>query len=419
MEDRNHKTALQKSVGPHLLDYCSQKAQRENVQAVIDSDGDFAEAAKATGKATTNIYRSVRTARRKAAADGVAPECDTHNPTLEGLSTKRVSTLRDHRTGEKMLEWVISEKDKEAQMLALQEAIETMVEGIPKARPVKAPRIRSERESLMNVIPMGDPHFGMMAWAQECGESFDLDIARDDFCGAIEHLVKSAPPAEKCVLVNLGDFFHADNMAGVTAASGHHLDMDSRLPKMIDIGISAFRHGVETALKRHKEVHIICAQGNHDEVLSNAMSIMLAHIYSDEPRVTVDTSPAHRHYVEFGTVLIGVAHGHETKDPNLPMLMACDKPHAWARTKHRIFMRGHHHHDARKEYNGAIVEQFRTLSANDAYASHKGFLSGRDMKCLTFHSEYGEVSRVTCSIDLLRTPPKTSGEKEVLKAGTR
>ena len=49
-----------------------------------------------------------------------------------------------------------------------------------------------------------------------------------------------------------------------------------------------------------------------------------------------------------------------------------------------------------------IVEQVRTLAANDAYAAGGGYLSGRDMKLIVMHSEHGEVARTTCGIDMLR-----------------
>lgn len=67
-----------------------------------------------------------------------------------------------------------------------------------------------------------------------------------------------------------------------------------------------------------------------------------------------------------------------------------------------IFLRGHFHHDAKKEFNGCIVEQFRTLAPGDSYAVPHGYLAGRDMKMILMHSKYGEVGRSVCSIDMLR-----------------
>jgi hypothetical protein len=162
------------------------------------------------------------------------------------------------------------------------------------------------------------------------------------------------------------------------------------------------RQCIETALTRHETVEVINAIGNHDEVLSMALSIMLANVYENEPRVIVHDAPTRRHYVRHGKVLIGVTHGDRTKDSDLPGIMAAEKAEDWGQTRHRYFYRGHHHHDTRMEYNGCMVEQFRTLAPGDAYAVGGGWLSGRDMKLIVHHADYGEVARSTCSIDMLR-----------------
>jgi len=137
-------------------------------------------------------------------------------------------------------------------------------------------------------------------------------------------------------------------------------------------------------------------------VLGMAMGVLLANVYENEPRVIVHDAPTLRHYIRHGKTLLGFVHGDKTKDANLPGIMATEKPEDWGKTRHRYFFRGHHHHDSRVEFNGCIVEQVRTLAANDAYAAGGGYLSGRDMKLIVMHSEHGEVGRTTCSIDMLR-----------------
>lgn len=54
-----------------------------------------------------------------------------------------------------------------------------------------------------------------------------------------------------------------------------------------------------------------------------------------------------------------------------------------------------------KENPLMIVEQHRTLAANDAYAARGGYISGRDAKVISYHSEHGEVSRLTINSDML------------------
>lgn len=318
----------------------------------------------------------------------------------EGYQVKGTSTLYDE-DGNTKLQWVKTSQDQERQEYLYRAAIEGMAEDLPRLPPRSIPPL-DYNDSLMSVIPFGDPHFGLYCWEDEVGNDFDLDIAKRDLCAAVDYLVEQSPTSKRCVIINVGDFFHADNLEGKTARGGNVLDMDTRLPKVIRVGVSAMRQCIESALTRHETVEVINAIGNHDEVLSMALSIMLANIYEKEPRVLIHDAPTRRHYIRHGKVLIGVTHGDRTKESTLPGIMATEKPEDWGQTRHRYFYRGHHHHDTRLEFNGCMVEQFRTLAPSDAYAYAGGWLSGQDMKLIVHHEEYGEVARSTCSIDMLR-----------------
>jgi hypothetical protein len=267
------------------------------------------------------------------------------------------------------------------------------------------PKIKVPKDTvddLMSVYPMGDPHFGMYAWAAETGEDFDLSIAEHDLYAAVDYLVDRSPASKRGVLVNLGDFFHAENMEGMTTRSGNVLDMDTRFAHMIDVGVTALRRCLERMLEKHEVVEMINAPGNHDETVALFLSVMFRNLYAKEPRVIIHDAPTMRHYIRHGKVLIGVVHGHQTRDTELIGVMATEKPQDWGETKFRYFYRGHHHQDKVQEFNGGKVEQFRTLAAKDAYAAGHGYLSGRDMKCIVHHKDYGEQSRFTCGIDVLR-----------------
>jgi len=320
-------------------------------------------------------------------------------PDMDGYRVKGTSTLYDAQTGEARLQWVKTDVDKERQEQIQREIIAELCEGLPKFKPVKAAAVGSV--DLMSVVPFGDPHFGMYSWAEETGNDFNLDIARKDLCAAVDYLV-SLSPSGRLVIANLGDFFHADNLEGTTSRSGNVLDMDTRLPKVIRVGVAAMRQCIETGLRHHETVEVVNAIGNHDDVLSMAMSIMLANVYENEPRIIIHDQPTPRHYIRHGKTFVGITHGHRTKDRDLPGIMATERPQDWGETAHRYFYRGHHHHDSVEEFNGCKVEQFRTLAPGDAWAVGGGYLSGRDMKMIVHHKEYGEMARHTCSIDLLR-----------------
>jgi len=309
------------------------------------------------------------------------------------------STLLDAETGEPKLEWVKTALDKQQQIDAAKEAVDALAQEVKPAEP----KLKNDvGDNLMTVIPITDMHIGMYAWGEEVGEDYDTEKAITALTASIGYLVDMAPPSKRCVIMQLGDFFHAENMEGVTNRSKNVLDVDTRMPRVIHLGMTALRHCIDKALERHDKVELVSIAGNHDEILGHALRSAFKMLYSNEPRVEVLDSPSSRQYIKFGKVLIGATHGHQTKDRDLPGIMATERPKEWGCTKHRYFFRGHHHHDNRVEYNGCIVEQFRTMSAGDAYAVQHGYLSGRDMKAIVYDPNCGELSRSVCSVDLVR-----------------
>jgi len=318
----------------------------------------------------------------------------------EGHTVKGTSILYDATTGEPKLEWVKTDLDKQAKLEAIRSAVESLV-NVEKPKPKKKESI-SNSEKLMTVIPITDMHIGMYAWAEEVGEDYDVEKAISLLCGAVDYLVDIAPSSEKCVILQMGDFFHADNMSGYTERSKNILDIDGRMSRVLELGWHALERCIDRALDKHKSVEVVCVPGNHDEFISIATQNHFKSMYREEPRCYVHPEPTTRKYVKYGKNLIGVTHGHQTKDQSLPGIMAAEKPKEWGETTHRRFFRGHHHHDNRVEYNGCIVEQFRTLAAKDAYAAEHGFLSGRDLKAITFDEEYGEVARSIVSVNYLK-----------------
>lgn len=384
-------------IDPNLEQYCTPR-QWEILRA-LEERGSERLAAAALGVDKGYVGQVKVAVLKKAAAFGYSPDHDMIHCAAPGFRVKGTSTLYDMQTGDARMQWVKTTVDKERQEEIQREIIEELCTGLPKLKPTK--QVRAGSDELLSVIPFGDPHFGMYSWAEETGNDFNLDIARRDLCAAVDYLVRLSR-ADKLLIANLGDFFHADNLEGKTSRSGNVLDMDTRLPKVIRVGVAAMRQCIETGLKTHSTVEVINANGNHDDVLSMALSIMLANIYEREPRVIIRDEPTPRHYVRHGKTLIGVTHGHRVKDRELPGVMATERPEDWGATRHRYFYRGHQHHDSVEEFNGCKVEQFRTLAPGDAWAVGQGYLSGRDMKLIVHHKEYGEQARYTCSIDLLR-----------------
>lgn len=344
--------------------------------------------------------RTLRGHKARMARQGWSPEHDMTKTVPDGFHLKGTSTLYDE-DGKARMQWVKTSIDHERQRELFIAAAKAMADELPQVSRVAEPL--ATMSNLMAVYPIGDAHIGMRAWGEETqGSDWDMTEAVRVQCGAMAALVDLAPPAEQAVIINLGDWFHADNMEGTTSRSGHSMDLDGRYAKMIDVGIRVMRQCITSALEKHKTVRVINVVGNHDDTGALWMSVALRHAYENEPRVQIDKSPAAFHYVEFGKVMIGTHHGHTCKAERLPGVMAADQAKAWGRTEHRYWYLGHVHHQSVKEYAGVSVESFNTLTAKDAYAAFGGYRSRQNMKCIVMHQEFGEVARHTVSAEMLK-----------------
>lgn len=319
-----------------------------------------------------------------------------------GYRLKGVSTLVN-AAGEPVMQWVKTAKEYEtpqAVLDAFRDAI-TMV-PIKTLKPTKAAKRSTYDADRLTVLPMGDPHFGMLSWPEETGEDFNLQIAQRHLQEAVERLVALSPNTETGLLINLGDFLHADNFEARTSRSGHALDVDSRWPKIMKIAVLTLVYCAKHMLTKHRTVKVINIKGNHDDQSAIMLAMCLAAYFHDEPRIQIDESPAMFHWHEFGQNLIGVTHGHTVKPDKLPGVMASDQSAAWGRTKYRYFYTGHVHHESKKEFPGCIVETFRTLAAKDAWHSAQGYRSGRSMVGDVIHKDYGRVLRHEVGVEQLR-----------------
>lgn len=306
----------------------------------------------------------------------------------------KTSRLFD-QTGAVIQQWV-SEKADEAEREALwQKCAQDIAAEVKRAKPTPRGRHAISSETLA-VYPVGDHHVGMLAWSDETGgESYDLTRSEQLLADASQRLIEVCPPSEQALIAFLGDFLHYDSYAAVTPTHKNILDADGRFPKMIQCAVRMVRHMILAALTRHGNVRVIFEKGNHDPATAAFMTVLLACLYENEPRVSVDTSPQHYHYFEWGKVLIGTHHGDKAKPAQLPAIMATDMPEAWGRTSCRVWLTGHVHHEAVKEYPGCNVETLGVLPPADAYAASSGYRSRQTMKAIVFHREHGEVERHT------------------------
>jgi hypothetical protein len=369
-----------------------------------DSIRDIAEELSLT---ENTVYKAIR----KAVKQGYAPPYGLTKEIPDGQRLKGVSTLYD-RTGNQVLQWVKSDADAENKQNLVSELVATIKSELQYSRSplIPSPSSLGLYPDLMLGLPIGDMHWGMQAWAEETTEDYDLKIAEEVFLGVYSEILSAARPCAMALIVNLGDWFHYDNMSGTTERSGNILDRDGRYAKMVRVGIRMMMRLIDFCLAKHGKVHVVNAKGNHDDTSALFLSIALSEVYRDNPRVSVDTSPKAHHYVRWGKTLIGVHHGHTTKMDRLMEVMAADVAEDWGATVYRYFWMGHVHHQQIKEYPGGLVESFNTIAAKDGYAAEHGYRSGRNAKALIISKDKGEIARHIVSIPSGQITPVRLGE---------
>lgn len=361
-------------------------AESDVIVALEKHKGNVSAAARELGIDKAGLAR--RVARMK--ARGYNPDYDLKHPVPEGMALKGVSTLYDDQ-GNVKVQWVKSQGAGDLAG-AVRAVFDGLIEGLPRAKAVPPPE--KSVSGLLNCYVITDYHLGMLSWHEESGADWDTNIAEAMLVKWFATAIKQAPKAEKAVFAQLGDFMHWDGMDAVTPASKHLLDADTRFQKLVRVAIRVLRQVITMLLKKYPEVHIICAEGNHDPASSIWLREWLSAFYEDEPRVTVDVSPDPYYCVEHGQTSLFFHHGHKRKPTNVDSVFTAKFRDVFGRTKHSYAHLGHMHHRHQLETNLMVVEQHRTLAAPDAYASRGGWVSGRDAQVITYHAEHGEVGRI-------------------------
>lgn len=357
---------------------------------------DTKQCAEKLGVHPSNVYRRVA----KLAEKGYSPTHKWDNVVPDGYKIRGMSDLVD-ASGNVLRRWVKSEVDKDRQIEMIHQTIESFTKAIPRVSKSLIEPEASFQKHLLAVLPIGDPHIGMRAWREECGAEWNLKVAVKTFCDLFNVLIDAAPKCDKVVIECLGDLLHADNMAGTTSRSGHHLDMAGSYAEMVDAVILVIRFVITKCLSHFNNVEVKFAIGNHDDVGSIWVARLFQAAFENESRVQVDVSSGPCLYTRFGNNLIGVHHGHTIKMHSLPGIMATDRRKDWGDTEFQYWHTGHIHHDSTfsaKEFPSCKVESFRTLAPKDSYATWGGWRSGQDSKCIIYHEKYGEVSRITKNI---------------------
>lgn len=270
--------------------------------------------------------------------------------------------------------------------------IRAAFEGMEPAALVPPPE--HANEDLLTVYPIADAHIGMLAWGAETGRDYDTSIAAERIRSWVAQCVMASPASDTAIILDVGDFTHADDDTYQTPRSKHVLDVDTRMFRTLDIGIATLAGAVETALTRHKTVHICILPGNHNSTIYLAVMFALAERYRNEPRVTVHKKPGEFFVYEHGRVMIASHHGDKAKPDRVVHFVADEYAEIWGRTRHRFLFTGHRHSYKSQDIGGMRWEQLRAVAERDAYAVSHAYAARAQLQAITYHRFRGEIQRV-------------------------
>jgi hypothetical protein len=280
-------------------------------------------------------------------------------------------------------------------------------------RPLRPLEHKANESGYLFVATIGEPHLGKMAWAPETGENYDLEIALDRVRQSHRHLMQRATALrpEKIALIIGDDFFTMDNPNNETTA-GTSQEVDGRYRKVFRKGVELCREIIE-GWRHIAPVEVWIKVGNHDQTITWHVGEILHAMYAPTVDVTVVNPDRLRTYQEWGVCLIGLTHGNNEKDDKLPMLMASEAKHAWARTSCRVWITAHLHTAKQKtqraviqpfqsdvhEEMGVVIRRCRSLSGTDAWHFALGYVGNvKAAEAFVFHKTMGETDLHTGAV---------------------
>lgn len=378
------------------LPYATTARQVEALNAVIKTKS-HRQAAKLLGISSQAVDGLVKRVLKNAGEGGYAPKQNLNHPVIPGFATKRVSTAYN-KDGDIALQWHIQEAEKQS----LEEIQQGLIEAFSelRGRYKTIPEPKNNNKDLASCYNIGDHHFGMYAWSDETGsDDYDTDIAEKLLISATQKLVARSPDSELGVLINLGDFLHANDSTSTTPASKHALDTDGRMGRVGRRAGLLLKSLIELMLIKHKRVLVINSRGNHDPDASMWLNEVLRAYFCNEKRVEIKDNYNKFVWFTFGRNLVVTHHGDKITWAKMHEAVTRNLSKEWGECRFRYGWTGHLHHESSKEIGGMKFERFGVLAPPDAWHSGSGYGSERTMTCIVLHKEKGRDTRLEVNVD--------------------
>lgn len=325
------------------------------------------------------------------------PDIYDDQATEKGQFVKGRSTLVNKRTGEKVIEWIKTDVNKEQLFIQTKQALESILGDIKdNTPPLKyIPYNINTTEDTLSFYPLPDIHFGLLANEEETGNDSNTEIIAKRIHQSFDYLMQNTPDTQTALVVDLGDFIHSSDDNNRTK-SGHPLDVDTRHWRVIKIAFTVMRDVINKLLTKHNKVIFKGVGGNHSVNASYYLLLYLDACFANDPRVEVEVSPKLFQYYKHGRCLHAFNHGNEIKDKDLVETVLHDCRDMVSHVDFIYIHVGHWHTSKVVSTKLAKVIYHGNLNTLDAWAYSKGFrnMFTFESECIIYSDTRGEISTI-------------------------
>jgi len=281
---------------------------------------------------------------------------------------------------------------------ALNDLIKDAKHYAPKYEPIHD--MKQLDSGYMFELSLYDHHFGQQSWGEETGSvNYDVKIAQKLALLATEYQLSRAKELhpEKILVIIGNDFFNVNSKEDTTVHGTRQAE-DDRWHKTFLAGRRLWVEIIEKCLQI-APVDVVVVPGNHDEERIFYLGDALECWFNNAPEVNIMNGPKKRKYYEWGNCLLGFTHGSEERRGKgvLVNLMATEMPMAWARSKYRVWRKGHLHAASSVAFQildeelGVREEVMPSMVALDDYHAGKGYSHLRETIGNAWHKVEGRT----------------------------
>jgi hypothetical protein len=258
-----------------LEKYCTTSRQMEILNVYITNDNSAKFTAKELNCDERYIRKVIETIKTRAASAGHTEYFDATRFVDSGQTIKGKSTLTKDDEGNTV--WI-----KTSSKQATEDIAESVTDSLKALKPWKIVKKPAKTKSdLCTLYTLTDYHIGAYSWSKETGDNWDLKIAEKVLSNGVADLISGSPDSDQAIFCQLGDFLHWDGLVSVTPTAKNVLDSDGRYEKLTEVATNACVNAINLLLGKHKNVHVIMAEGNHDLAGSVWLRLLMKRLFSN------------------------------------------------------------------------------------------------------------------------------------------